>query len=405
MYPVTGPTTLTTTSGSSPYSWCKIREIRKQVKPYNLNLPYKATHWKRTAQGPGTKHSAGSYSGSVFSNVTVDTTGDPYYSYFTSYQNSAITKAIKKFNAQQAARASLGVTMAQSRQALSMMSARVEQAYKVFKSLKRFDVKGACDALGLSIWKAKKIHKQWVRAGKRGPYTLRNEDIWNPDTFHNHRKARQRATAVSDLWLEFSFGWIPLVGDIHTAMEVLSDFPYYTEPIRAGGSTSFSFENKTRTTTDFWYYDYSGKHSCKIRCSVGGVLTVTNSNSNLLSRLGIVNLAQIAYEVVTLSFVVNYFVNVEEYLNQFSQYDGVTVSQAWYTIKWVDDLVHLSESTHRPSGAKTVRSSYSAQGVSVVRTVGSLPTIKIGMRPSYFNGVKRGLNNAALLVQLLRNPR
>lgn len=401
MNPVIGPTSVTTSSGASPRLWMKNKQKYSQVKPYNLNLPYQSKHYRRVATAKGPLWNAGSYGSYINSPLDFDTTGDAYYSYYKSYENQAISKAIARFNKTQGARASMGVAMVQHRQATDMISARVKQVYDVFKSLKRFDLKGASRALGLPLWQARKRHRQWVRTGRRGPYSLRNEDIWTKDW--SKTKTRARSKAVADLWLEFSFGWMPAVDDVVTSIGVLTKPASFPAPIKSGGSVSFAY--KATQVTDagsVWDYEYEGSHNVHMRVSVGGTLTVTNSNYKLASELGLTSLAKIGYEAIPFSFVANYFINIEEFLQQFSQYDGVAVSQAWYTIVWDDSVRYVQSDYNKITKIRTVNEDSTRSAISMKRVVGSLPTVKLGMRTSYHNGVKRALNNVSLLTKLLK---
>lgn len=399
MNPVFGPITIVTRSGTvSPKAWQRTQTKYRQARPYNLKLPYRTIKWNSVSSSVGDPWDAGDYGGSLNSPVDFDTTGDPYYSYYTSYENAAITKAISKFNSLQEAHASMGVSMVQHREATEMMVKRTKQIYTVFKSLKRFDLKGASEALGLPLWQARKRHRTWVRAGKRGPYSVSNEDIWSKDW--TKTKVRDRARAVSNLWLEFSFGWAPLVDDIETSIKAINDRPFYLTPFKARGSMTLKYKSSSNVSDSSWIYNRVGDHVVKFRVSLGGSLTVTNSNYSLASALGFTNLGLIAYEAVPFSFVANYFFNLENYLQQFSQYDGVTVSQAWYSIVWDDTITYEAKGTYKPTGVTTVHRQYVGSATSMKRVVGSLPTVKLGMRHAYSNGIKRALNNVSLLTQL-----
>lgn len=404
--PVTGPTTVTKVSSpQAPRRWCRISKRYKQVKPYNLMLPYQTTRWRSITIGMFPSYDAGSYSGSQNSPVSRDeATADPYYPQFQSRESAAISKAVTSFNRGMGQRASVALAMAEANRSSQMIGKRLLQLVNLFKAIKSFDIKGAAKALGMTPSYARSRHREWVRVGKRGPFHLSNEDIWDPN-FDNSKylKKRKRRKAVADLWLEFSFGWAPLVGDIYTAMKVLSDFQFFTHPLRAGAKESWGFNPPITPSSDAAFtYQAKCVHNASVSVHIGGVLTVTNSNQRLLSRLGIVNPGQVFYEMIPFSFVANYFVNIEEWINQFTQYDGVTVSQSWYTVLWKDTFLVTGTKTNKLSGVTTTTSSQSGEAISMVRTVGKLPSVSLGLRPAYYNGVKRAFNNAALLVQMLK---
>lgn len=398
MYPVFGPYYSVYTSGDeSPRAKVVQRWMYMQRKPYNLPLPYKAIIFISKA-GIGPRWDAGVYGGSHVTPVTFDTNGDGYFPYYESYENATVTKAVSAFNKGQENRAALGVTMVQHREAVSMIAKRVKQLYQVFSSLKKLDLAGACRALNLSLWQAKRNHQQWVRQGKGGPFSLKGQDIWSQDWAKT--KDRKRLKAVSGLWLEFSFGWAPLVDDLSTAVKVINDRPVYLAPLKARANMRWSYENNTTSNDQFWQYRTKCLHKVWTKVMVGGTLTVTNSNYSLASSLGLTNLGSVLYEAVPFSFIANYFINLEQYLQQSSQYDGVTVTQSWYTIVWEDNITFKRDRTHLPSGNVYVDNTYEGMALSQKRITGSLPVIKLGLRHGYHNGIKRALNNASLLAQL-----
>jgi hypothetical protein len=59
---------------------------------------------------------------------------------------------------------------------------------------------------------------------------------------------------------------------------------------------------------------------------------VSNPNLYLASQLGFVNPAAIAWELVPFSFVVDWFVNVGEFLNNFTDLWGLTVTDPYTSI-------------------------------------------------------------------------
>lgn len=401
MNPVTGPIRTHEYTGGASNSTYKDRSKYKQVKPYNLNLPYTLLYRATTANTIGTPPLAWTFGGSLNSPLDPDNgTGDIYFATIDGYRISALNSAIKKFSKGAGDRASMGVAMAQHREAFSMIEKRAIQLFSLVKSLRRFDLKGACKALGLSLWQAKKRHREWVRQGKGGPYTLSNEDIWQKDW--NKTKTRERWKTFSGLWLEFSFGWAPFVDDVRNAVQIVSTKPELTSSLKTRGGQGGSFTASSVTQDQNYKYERLGVHTSLVRVSIGGTLTVNNENYSLASRLGLTSLSAIAYEVTPFSFVFNYFVNIEEWLAQYSSFEGVTVSQAWYTIRWEDSVAHETWRTTKflPGTPRLLQRSYVQKVTHVRRVVGSLPVTQLQLRPSYHNGIKRALNNVSLLLQL-----
>lgn len=403
MNPVTGPVAKTTYVGGYSTSRYTVRSTYKQAKPYDLRLPYRVCDTitlsgnEKLIEKPML---AWSYGGTLWSPCNRDTTGDLNYANLTSAETNAVNDAVKRFSKGMGDKAALGVALAQRREAITMIANRAKQLFTVVKSLKRFDVIGAAKALGYSPWEAEKRHRAWARSGRSGPYTRAGVDIWKPG-FRESIKRRDRARAFSGLWLEYSFGWAPLVDDVRSAVKILTKGPIPPSSLKTRGQSSRSYNYQENVTDNLYHYVRRAKHDVRVFCVIGGTITVTNENLSLASKLGLTSLAAIAYEVVPFSFVLNYFVNVEEYISQYSQYEGVTVSQAWYTTRWEDTISHTSTRQYKdPLGAPQPICEYVQRTTDVKRFIGSLPVTRLSVRPVYHNGIKRALNNVSLLIQL-----
>lgn len=139
------------------------------------------------------------------------------------------------------------------------------------------------------------------------------------------RKSRRRLAKLNDkktlseLWLEFHFGWEPLIGDIFSAVDVLqSPFPYGT-PIKSASTmtdtrTEVYLKNGERRQTDIISQAVTVRHQ--------GSLFIENPMLWNADRLGLVNPASIAWEVVPFSFVVDWFSNVGQVLGSSTDFLG-----------------------------------------------------------------------------------
>jgi hypothetical protein len=120
--------------------------------------------------------------------------------------------------------------------------------------------------------------------------------------------------------------------------------------------------------------------------------------------MGLANPFAILWELVPFSFVVDYFYNVGDWLEQFNQDYGVTVYNASYTHK-LSDLT-VGNNKYRPNASAPWQDAFvDSEAVSVERTVGSLPSVILGRKPKYHLGIGRALNNVSLLVKLFTKER
>jgi hypothetical protein len=275
---------------------------------------------------------------------------------------------------------------------MKMITHRVTQLAKAANSLRKFRFYDAAKALDLvkdkrpkkALLKGKKL--RWTKHPLSGKYYPRPVKT---------SKGRRGAHAFSNNWLEYSFGWAPLVSDVITGLEVLDEPLKYDHPLREVGGYDTPL---TRA-----YTSAGIKYSCtaymKYRCLISAVVTVENPNQDLMRRMGLVNLASVAWDAIPFSFVVGWFVNVDSYLRQFTEYYGVKVESAYYT-----EYVSGTSSYLRAIGTPS-QTSGSMGAFSVRRTVGSLPSVKLGLKPAYHMHWGRAITQSSLLVKLFTSGR
>jgi hypothetical protein len=133
-----------------------------------------------------------------------------------------------------------------------------------------------------------------------------------------------------------------MVGDMYNAADALQqDF----EPILAEGRASSPYVRVFRGTSVQGYAPgtmtvVSGRTSVRIRTQV----KITNPNLFLADNLGLTNPVSWAWELIPLSFVANWFVNVDQVVRSWTDTAGVvhsrpevtTYTRGSATHNWVD---------------------------------------------------------------------
>ncbi|UHM27613.1 MAG: maturation protein [Fushun levivirus 1] len=199
--------------------------------------------------------------------------------------------------------------------------------------------------------------------------------------------ARKRARDLSGLQLEISFGWLPTIADVQKGVAVLNG------PLPYGKARGASTIEDTLVIQDgFW----RTTHKVRIHTHVAAFLEVENPGMDLAQRLGLTDPLPIVYELIPFSFVANWFFNLEEWIGQYNGYHGVRVINPYYGVK-------VSDSFETVHGHWTQNPLYADIGAgfseSFRRSVGSLPTINLGLRPSVGLPWQRALNAISLLIQ------
>lgn len=331
----------------------------RQRRPYNLPLYFYTLRCDNDVWlGSGDASALGDASASFQAKfrpylVTDRVSGDPNVPWFTRRVNSTLGKALTRFNDKRGEAAELGVTLVQQKQAIDMIASRLQQGWRIIKALRKGRLSEAANELGIK---------------KR---TLRNAS----------RK-------LSGLQLEVSFGWMPMISDVQTAVEVLNGpFPYGLArgTARLRETLTVKLASRGKAT-----------HSVVFTCYVAAHLVVDNPGMDVAQRLGLTDPLPVLYEVIPWSFVANWIFNLDVFINQYNGYHGVKVINPHYGVKIVDEYnMFEPDWTGDPKFALFGK----GHGESFERAVGSLPTINLSLRPSVSMPWQRALNAISLLVQ------
>lgn len=356
----------------------------KQAKPYNLVLPYYmekllTTGLTRQAWGSASLPYTGGVANVNTGKSPIDLAVQPWLidEHYSKEKDQAVNTARNNFLSLLDEAAESAVALVERKQSVDMIANRGKQLLGATLALKRGGPVALAKALKLSINpKVRKDQKRWSRSRQFSRY-----------------------------WLEYHFGWAPLVSDIAVCVDRLQK-PFAEEKLSAVGARVSLAKSRSSTyyngdTTDEWW-----NQEGSIRCKVGGVVRITNPNLYLADRLGLVNPATVAWELVPFSFVVDWFVNVNDFLSSFSELHGVTFDQAYHTWKanvktsYRRSFIDRTYYSPPPRLVETGGHFFDLQteGRYLRRTVG-LPSVVLGVRPPWRVSVTRALTAISLLVQ------
>jgi len=226
---------------------------------------------------------------------------------------------------------------------------------------------------------------RFTKAVKRGRFGDAANILQTPMPIRRHPVKEQ-----ANNWLEFHLGIQPVVGDIFSAMHLLSEPIKSSRVVAKVGYGGFEI-SRSRTTASF---SMNNTYTCtgmSARCQAD--VAVTNPNLYLLNKLGVINPAQVAWQLMPLSFVLDWFINVESFLGSFTDFLGLTVQNASSTLKFTGTYDEFWNN-------------YPFRGVLSVngfeRELG-LPVPKLAVRPYKALGWQRGLTAISLLVPALKS--
>lgn len=326
-------------------------------------------------------------------------------------------KAYSKFKADLGSSASLSVTLAEGKQASDMLTKRFTQLVTFATQLKRLQFADAARTLGVT---APPLQKRRRVKGRQQPFEYA---IWrddgsetvekrarrfylkkgSSDRARNKIQPKQRGLiredshkAFANNYLEFHFGWTPLVQDIGSALDVLCN---RLPPFKAKGKARIEKIYTDRYQDSYVVENRSHHVTCSIK--IQALIRVNNPNLLLANQMGFVNPATVAWELVPYSFVVDWFVNVSDVLESMTTFVGLDLISATTTTYSTDKVVYTFRGDYGlPSGPIFKIGRFS--GVYMTRSVGIPPGPTLKMRPPWDLSWRRGLAAASLLIQKMR---
>ncbi len=371
MLPVSGPVTTTVgINANGVVSWRERVMRYRQSKPYDLPLPYLRERARTLSY----------FHKDPLSNTGMGnawTTKFPQgYAHTKSFPVDAITDAVtrtvdaarSKFIGELGPASEMLVNLAERRQALEMIAKRSLQLLRFSNAIRKGRFKEAARILGVTR------DKRYLSLSKG-------------------KRLRREAKAFSSNWLEFHFGWSPLIHDIGSAVDLLQS-PVPKALVR-GKRTTFDTWSYTQTGSSYQLY---ALHTYKINALVQAEVQVENTNLWLANRLGLINPATVAWDLVPFSFVVDWFIPVSDFLGQFTEFSGLKVQNAFYTTR-VIDTASYTDRGGPTGGSWSLYESVSSCSMVTERILG-IPSVSLQTRAPWRLSPTRALTAITLLIQV-----
>lgn len=342
-----------TSLGYKP-TWLEItRYSSRQRKPYNLPLAFSLDSRRVTSfydSDPSTYKS----------------TSDVWYGMTQAQVDNTYNRAYAKFIDKINDTADMGTNLAEHEQAKKMITSRLIQLARFSNALRRFRFGDAANALGISRSKLSQL------------------------------SLRKAAKSFGNNWLEFHFGWSPLIGDIWTGMNIVtSGLPPFNVKARHSSDEVVN-EVLFNSQTHKYFRGTKYHEGWELRAQV----EVDNPNLWLAGRLGLVNPASLAWELVPFSFVADWFVNVGDVIRSYT--DTIGLRLLYPSRTEFRQVQHTETELMMPPQYASYRArGFSSEYISVGRST-SIPGPTLRVRPVKALSWVRGLTAASLLVQSLK---
>lgn len=389
MNPITGPTVVETGKTKYPGEYSLLYEQRvkySQEPPFDLALPYtrltsRISSFSNTTQQKGIDYLVGDAS----YNARYDNADANFRTYILRFsqkgtpENLTLARAknmvYEKIIAELSERVELLVTLAERREAYSMVEKRLTDLYRFVKALRHPNPR----------------QMRQFFTGSALPRSFR-------ETLKYHlRNWRSSTKDLGRLWLELHFGWAPIVRDIDTSLQL------FAKPLPEG---EIQVESRSLPLLGTYGYMRSNPYA-RTRSNVAGTvkcygsvaIKIDNLDKAYQTVLGLNNPVLVAYNLIPYTWMFDWVNYLGTYISSFTDLAGYTITRASHSVR-VRAVGTFSY--ENPRGVTGRRNAWS--GVWFQRYP-SMPSVTLTWRPLPKRlSVVRGATLASLLAGLL-DPR
>lgn len=212
------------------------------------------------------------------------------------------------------------------------------------------------------------------------------------------RKSMTLLKATGQTWLEYRYGWRPLIQDTHevvrqaTKLRAASDRRFQVARGGASSERSITLSIDTKIYSDAYAVVGTRTLTEKVRANAGVMFSTRPSSigERVSSALGLGarDVLPTAWELVPFSFVADWFVNIGDWLEAISPRSDISVRSSWCTVVTELTSSMAGGTISRSLGTTKFSGTYNSivrKNISVVRTanpvIPSTPVLK-GKLPS-----------------------
>lgn len=220
------------------------------------------------------------------------------------------------------------VGMAEFNKTADLVTSTATRLYKSIKALRRGDFPTFLDEIGVR-WHPKaqrRFSRGWARAN-------------HPNNTREKRRANTKQF-VAQTWLEYQYGWKPLLSDVYSHAEA------FAEQATEKADIIRTCSRKGNTKRESIKSRIAGSAFTEVRTSTSEVWVklgvrykIPNGGVPLFHSFGVSNPLEVAWEIVPFSFVADWFLPVGDYLRAFSSSIGLEFKDGYRTVKTKTTLV------------------------------------------------------------------
>lgn len=306
----------------------------------------------------------------------------------------AINSAREKFTGKMQEQALLAVNFYERQQSMTMMAKRLDFLEKTTREVFRLATsrswqRGELLNLRNSLQRAlNDVRKFKTKESSRKVADLMIQKI---------KDWRGSGQSLGNLWLELHFGWEPLLKDINACMEIFGETPkpkFY----KCKGITLESQEliRSTYGIIGGVWHGWTWEPKTRVHATCFGLVEISDPNLYRTQKLGLMNPALFAWEIIPFSFVIDWFANISQWLSQFDEFMGINLKSVGYSVR--------ASQTSKGSWTERSGSTTAVSSMNYYQRFDSLPSVKLGWRPAKAISPIRALTSISLLLTRLKNP-
>jgi hypothetical protein len=159
-----------------------------------------------------------------------------------------------------------------------------------------------------------------LRHGRLGEFQKALSTTVHPNQWDRTLKT-PASKRIATHWLEYQYGWKPLLQDAYGAAELLSRHSQEAYVTSSRGVGSAKAVNVYKRTVDL---GSDRSVSVSTTCKLGVTYRLDNPSRAGLAQTGLSNPALLAWELLPYSFVVDWFLPVGNYLEALDAFSGFT---------------------------------------------------------------------------------
>ena len=220
--------------------------------------------------------------------------------------------------------ASWGENFAERKKSFEMLADRAIRLTVGIYALKRGQPREALEAWGFkSVRRKRNSSRRWVRMGRNGKvHTIKESRVTEVE-----RRSKQTSKDFASQWLEWHFGWSPLISEIIETTKIFSR-PHDPVGDRITGTATESKRVLTQSSSDYWANTY--RERIETECLYGWRIQATVSVSSYplfkANQLGIVNPVATAWALVPMSWFTDYFLDLGRWLESYTDFVGMSLT-------------------------------------------------------------------------------